>query len=55
MREREMSSEVDDVFQGLFNGMELPLFLRGRVGDGERQRLPIIPTFTHVGTFSLII
>ena len=54
MRERETLSEVDDVFQSLFDGKELPLFLRGTVVDGERQRLPIIPTFTHVGTCSLI-
>jgi len=37
MRERETLREVDDVFQSLFDGMELPLFLRGVAIDGVRQ------------------
>lgn len=36
VRERGVSSEVDDVFQGLLDRMELPLFLRGFVVDKKK-------------------
>ena len=52
MGERETLSEIDDIFQSLFDGMELPLFLCRVIVDGERQRLSIIPTFTCVGICS---
>jgi len=35
--ETETLGEVDDVFQSLFDRMELPLLLGGVVVDGERQ------------------
>ena len=53
MGEGETLGEVDDVFQSLVNRMELPLLLRCVVVDRERQRLPIIPTFTYMGFGSL--
>lgn len=49
VREREALGEVDDVFQGLFDRMELPLFLRGFVVDWKRKRLPVIPKPSYVG------
>ena len=37
VRERETLCEVDDVVQGLFDSMELPLLSRGVEANGERQ------------------